>query len=66
MNYILFHSFYTVKKYYPIIGILFINSIFIPKIFNFPLASCSLINLDILLPQKAQFDESIILPLLDF
>ena len=40
---------------------------FIPaKLLNNQLASCSLINLDFLLPQTAQFDESIILPFFIF
>ena len=63
---LLFHSFYTVEKYYPIIGILFTNSIFIPKLLNNTLASCSLINFDFLQPQTAQFDESIVLPFFVF
>ena len=63
---LLFHSFYTVEKYYPIIGILFINGIFIPKLLNNTLASCSLINFDLLQPETAQFDESIVLPFFVF
>ena len=43
-------------KNYPIIGILFINGIFILKLVNTPLASGFLINLYFLLPQTAQFE----------
>ena len=42
-------------------GIL-LESVFIPKPLNNPLASCSLINLDFLLSQTANFDKGIILP----
>ena len=37
------------------------SRLFISKLLNNPLASCSLINLDFLLPQATKFDESIIL-----
>ena len=38
----------------------------LPMILSIPFACCSLINLDFLLSQAAQFDESIILPFLIF
>ena len=44
----------------PIIGILS-KPVYNPKLLNNLLASCSLINLDFLLPQTTQFDETIIL-----
>ena len=36
------------------------------NLLNNPLAFCSLINLEFLLPQTSEFDESIILPFLIF
>ena len=40
--------------------------VFIPKLLNNPLASCSLINFDFLLSHTAHFDKSIIHPFLPF
>ena len=38
-----------------------LKEVFIPKLINNPLASCSLINFDFLLSHTAHFDKSIIL-----
>ena len=46
-------------------GIL-LSGVLIPKLLNNPLASCSLINIDFLLPYIAHFDKSIVLLLLVF
>ena len=43
-----------------------LKRVFIPKLLNNPLASCSLINLDFLLLQTVQFGISIILPFFVF
>ena len=39
-----------------------LKGVFIPKLLNNLLVSCSLINFDVLLTQTAHFDKSIILP----
>ena len=50
-------------KYHPII---LLNGNLRPKLLNNPLPSCSLINLDFLLPHIVHFNNSIVLPLLVF
>ena len=49
----------------PNTGIL-LKGVLIPTLLNIPLASCSFINFDLLLPQTAHFDDSITLPFLVF
>ena len=49
----------------PNTGIL-LRGVLIPILLNTPLASCSFINFDFILPQTAHFDDSITLPFLVF
>ena len=49
------------NKRRPATGIL-LKGALIPKLRNYPLASCSLVNFDFLLSHTAHFDKSIILP----
>ena len=66
-----FHSFYSclmklhLNKISPNNGILF-NGVLRLKLLNISIASCSIINLDILVLHIAQFDNGIVLPLLVF
>ena len=46
-------------------GIL-LKGVLIPKLLSNSFASCSLINFDFLLPHRAHFDNTIVLPLLVF
>ena len=53
------------EKISPNTGIL-LRGVFIPTLLNIPLASCFLINFDLLLSHIAHFDNIIVLPLLVF
>ena len=65
-NCLLFHSFYILKtKYKKIIGLsigILFTPVLIPKLLNNLLVSCTLINLDCLLPHTVNFDQSIGVP----
>ena len=50
---------------FPNNGILF-NGVLRPKLLNIPLASCSFLNLDFLLPHTTNFDDNIVLQFLVF
>ena len=53
------------RQYFPNNEIL-LNGVLIPKLLNNPLASCSFINPDFLLPHVAHFDDRIALSFLIF